>query len=115
MRRTDSSTVSVEMPDGTSSVFELVAASNRAKPTVEAATAALSAFARFEDVLACFGDEPAADAGSDAPAELLEKLAQRNAAKKEKDWATADRLRDEVAAAGWKIVDTPQGARLEKV
>jgi cysteinyl-tRNA synthetase len=32
-----------------------------------------------------------------------------------KDWATADRLRDQIAQAGWKIVDGPQGARLERV
>ena len=45
---------------------------------------------------------------------LAALLPQRDAAKKAKDWATADAIRQRVAAAGWKIVDTPQGARLEK-
>jgi cysteinyl-tRNA synthetase len=43
-----------------------------------------------------------------------ELLAQRVAAKAAKDWAQADALRARIAAAGWKIVDTAQGARLEK-
>jgi cysteinyl-tRNA synthetase len=45
---------------------------------------------------------------------MLELLEQRAAAKKAKDWARADALRDRIAAAGWKIVDTPKGPRLEK-
>ena len=59
-----------------------------------------------------FGDEPKAT--EDAPAEMLALLANRKAAKANKDWAAADQIRDEIAAAGWKIVDTPAGARLEK-
>jgi cysteinyl-tRNA synthetase len=95
-------------------VFELVGAVNRAQPTAAAATAALAAFARFEDVLGVFGDEPAADDAIDAPAELQELLARRTRAKADKDWAQADALRDQIAAAGFKIVDTPAGARLER-
>ncbi len=94
-------------------VFDFVAACNKAAPSVAGATAALEMFARFEDVLACFGEEPAADTAAGAPPELLQKLEARTAAKKAKDWPAADALRDEIAAAGWKIVDTPQGPRLE--
>jgi cysteinyl-tRNA synthetase len=93
-------------------VFALVGEANRAKISVAGARAALAAFARFEDVLGCFGPEPSVK--QDAPKELLDLLQQRTAAKKNKDWATADRLRDQIAAAGWKIVDTAQGPRLEK-
>jgi cysteinyl-tRNA synthetase len=93
-------------------VFALVTECNRAKVSKDGAAAALAAFARFEDVLGCFGREPTVKA--DVPAEMLDLLQQRTAAKQDKDWATADRLRDEIAAAGWKIVDTAQGARLEK-
>ena len=49
-----------------------------------------------------------------APAALQALLQKRQDAKKQKDWATADAVRDEIARAGWKIVDTPQGARLER-
>lgn len=39
-----------------------------------------------------------------------EQLALRAEAKKAKNWAEADRIRDELAAKGVKILDTPQGA-----
>ena len=104
----------LNVSEALAAVFEFVGAANKAQPSAAAAATALAAFARFEDVLGCFGSEPKADAGADAPAELVALLPQRDAAKKAKDWATADAIRQRVAAAGWKIVDTPQGARLEK-
>jgi cysteinyl-tRNA synthetase len=104
----------LNVSEALAAVFDFVGVANKAQPTAAGATAALAAFARFEDVLGCFGPEPKADAGADAPAELIALLPARDAAKKAKDWATADAIRQQVAAAGWKIVDTPQGARLEK-
>ena len=38
-------------------------------------------------------------------------LAERNNAREAKDWATADRVRDELAAEGIEIVDSPEGPR----
>lgn len=102
----------LNVSEALAAIFDFVTACNKAAPSVAGATAALQAFARFEDVLAVFGDEPKVT--SDAPAELLALLDQRKAAKANKDWAAADKIRDEVNAAGWKIVDTPAGARLEK-
>jgi cysteinyl-tRNA synthetase len=104
----------LNVSEALAAVFELVVAANKAQPSPDGARAALAAFARFEDVLGAFGAEPKADAGSDAPPELLALLPQRKAAKQAKDFATADRIRDEIAKAGWRIVDTPNGARLEK-
>lgn len=102
----------LNVSEALAAIFEFVSACNKAEPSVAGATAALSAFARFEDVLAVFGDEPAA--AEEAPAELVQLLDKRKEAKANKDWAAADQIRDEIAAAGWKIVDTPAGARLEK-
>ncbi len=45
--------------------------------------------------------------------EALALLEQRNAARSRRDWSTADRLRDELAALGWQVMDTPEGSRLE--
>ncbi len=104
----------LNVSEALAAVFEFVGAANRAQVAVAGATAALAAMARFEDVLGCFGGEPKADATGDAPAELLALLEQRKAAKKNKDFAAADRIRAQIAAAGWRIVDTPQGARLEQ-
>jgi cysteinyl-tRNA synthetase len=62
-------------------------------------------------VLACFGPEPA-PAG--APPELQELAAARDVARKGRDFARADALRAEIEAAGFRIVDSPEGPRLER-
>ena len=104
----------LNVSEALAAVFDFVAACNKASVSVAGATAALATFARFEDVLACFGDEPVADSTGAAPAELLALLARRTVAKQQKDWALADELREQIVAAGWKIVDTADGARLER-
>jgi cysteinyl-tRNA synthetase len=52
------------------------------------------------------GEEPP------APDELVEKARQRDEARAARDFARADALRDEIAAAGWEVRDTPDGAVL---
>jgi cysteinyl-tRNA synthetase len=57
-----------------------------------------------------FLEPPAAE----VPAELVAMAEARVAAKKAKDFAEADRLRDAIAAAGWIVQDTPTGPKLKK-
>jgi cysteinyl-tRNA synthetase len=52
------------------------------------------------------------EAGDGPDAAALELLARRNAAREAKDWAAADRLRDELRAAGWEVRDGSTGAEL---
>ena len=49
----------------------------------------------------------------DAPSGVRELAAARAAARAAKDFATADELRDRMAALGWTVVDEPGGWRLE--
>ena len=42
-------------------------------------------------------------------------VAARTTAKKEKNWAEADRIRDELKAKGIEIIDTPQGTKWKRV
>ncbi|HEY8107487.1 MAG TPA: cysteine--tRNA ligase, partial [Gaiellaceae bacterium] len=60
-----------------------------------------------------FGLESIAEV-EDAPAEVAELAGQRREARDAKDFAGADRLRDEIAAAGWEVRDVaePPGYRL---
>ncbi len=51
---------------------------------------------------------------NDIPQELLDKLAERTQARKEKNWALSDKLRDEINAAGYDIKDSPEGSTLVK-
>jgi cysteinyl-tRNA synthetase len=73
----------------------------------------------FDDLLGLdLADAPsAADAevaidDIDAGAQAL--LAERTAAREAKDWARADAIRDELAAAGFEIIDTPEGPKLRR-
>jgi len=45
----------------------------------------------------------------DAPAEVLELVAARTEAKKAKDFAKADAIRDQLKEMGWSVVDKPTG------
>jgi len=49
----------------------------------------------------------------EAPAEVLELLTQRQLARAEKRWQDADALRDQISAAGWELMDTPEGPKLK--
>src|SRR5690606_30878920 len=46
--------------------------------------------------------------------EVLSLLEQRKQARANKDFAASDRLRDEIAALGWKVKDTKEGQQLER-
>jgi cysteinyl-tRNA synthetase len=48
------------------------------------------------------------ESGSDPRIDAL--VAERGAARAAKDWATSDRIRDELAAEGVEVVDTPSGS-----
>ena len=50
---------------------------------------------------------------SDFASEIEELIAKRQKARAEKDWATADKIRDELAARKIVIKDTPQGVKWE--
>jgi cysteinyl-tRNA synthetase len=61
--------------------------------------------------LAIFGLESLAE-HEEAPAEIVELAARRQAARESRDFGEADRLRDELEAAGWEARDEPDGYRL---
>ena len=48
------------------------------------------------------------------PAEAIALAEQRLAARKNKDWAESDRLRDAIAALGYTVADTKEGYSLHK-
>jgi len=47
-----------------------------------------------------------------APGDVEELATQRELARTERDFAAADRLRDEIAALGWEVRDGPAGFEL---
>jgi cysteinyl-tRNA synthetase len=53
--------------------------------------------------------------GQEKPSEeVLERVVSREGARQEKNWALADRLRDELNAEGWIVEDTSEGPILSR-
>ena len=83
----------------------------------------LAALAEFDTVLSLdllsaaekLRARQAQEAAQAADPRIDALVAQRTAAKKARDFATADRIRDELKAQGIEIIDTPQGTKWRKV
>lgn len=104
--------------DAISVLFEMVRDINTAtaadkNPTKELAKACLSIFDELANVLGViYNSTGKAD---DALAKEVEALIEaRQAARKEKNWAEADRIRDQLKDMGIVLMDTPQGVKWKK-
>ena len=80
----------------------------------------LAALADFDRVLGLNLLEAAAKKRAEAPEEERDPeiealLAERTAAKKARDFARADQIRDELKARGIEIIDTPQGPKWKRI
>ena len=83
----------------------------------------LAALADFDRVLSlnlmsaaeALRKKEAEEAAASADPEIDALVAARTAAKKAKNFAEADRIRDELKAKGVEIIDTPQGTKWRKV
>lgn len=92
-------------------LFDGVHEGNKTFPMDSKSALAVSTLWKKLDTVLGFLEPPK----EEVPAELVEMANARAEAKKNKDWAEADRLRDAVAAAGWTIQDTPTGPKLKKI
>ena len=83
----------------------------------------LAALADFDQVLSLnlisaaesLRKKQAEEEAANADPEVDALVAARTAAKKAKNFAEADRIRDELKAMGIEIIDTPQGAKWRRV
>jgi cysteinyl-tRNA synthetase len=71
-----------------------------------------SGTAHLREMLGVLGLENVLERGREPAREDLDLLEQRQAARKARDFAEADRLREELTARGWQVRDTPDGAEL---
>lgn len=59
--------------------------------------------------------QPSSEPPPKPPPEVLALVEQRQAARERRDWPTADALRERIATLGWRVIDTPEGPRLEPI
>lgn len=64
------------------------------------------------DLVRTVGQQPAEAAAP--PDEVAALLTERTAARATKDWTASDRIRDQIAALGFTVIDTPDGQRLQR-
>ncbi|MGN0584096.1 MAG: cysteine--tRNA ligase [Ruminococcus sp.] len=102
--------------DAVTALFELARDLNKmsADNTVskEQLTAGAELFDQITEVLGILYNRKKAD---EIPSEVKNLAEKRAAARKAKDFAEADRLRDEIAALGWQIKETRQGTEITKL
>ena len=93
----------LNIPKAFASLFELVRDANG-----KGGTGVLPVFKRMDEVLGVifFGNEKKS---VEIPADVQALLDQRAEARKAKNWAESDRIRDELAAQGWLVKDSKDG------
>jgi cysteinyl-tRNA synthetase len=92
-------------PEAVAAAFDWVREANRAP--------AGSGDADLRDMLSVLGLENLLDvAEAEAPADVIELRDAREQARAERDFAEADRLREEIRAHGWEVRDGPEGPAL---
>ena len=102
--------------DAISVIFELVREINSAtaaekEPTKALAKACFDIFRELTDVL---GVLYKADEGGNLEAEVESLIEARQQARRDKNWAEADRIRDQLKDMGIVLMDTPQGVKWKK-
>ena len=97
----------LNMPKAFAALFELVRDTNS-----HGGGPVLDVFKRMDEVLGVifFGKAEK----TDVPAEVQALLDKRADARKAKDWALSDKLRDEIAAMGWLVKDSREGQSISK-
>lgn len=103
----------LNISEALAALFELIHAGNRkldaGEVSAQDAQSVLQLLLRLDSV---FGFIEQGDEGIDSEIEQLAE--QRQQARRSKDWAEADRLRDLIAAKGYRVEDTPDGPRIVK-
>ena len=102
--------------DGVAVLFDLVrdlnTRSNDAPTTKDTLTAGAALFDELTGVLGLLYNRKQ---GNEIPAQVQALVEARAAARKAKNFAEADRLRDEIAALGYAVKETRQGVEITKL
>jgi cysteinyl-tRNA synthetase len=113
-------------PEAIAALFEVAGRAGREISAHPEAAGEFGSLAEaMEEVMTIFGFDLAQELSTEVEGvrirysekpgeEVLRRVAARENARREKDWATADRLRDELDAEGWSAEDAPEGPVLRR-
>lgn len=102
-------------PDAFAAIFNLVRQVNTLTADYSLSSESLKkARACIIELCAVLGLDAEEGVDTEIPQEILDKVKLRDDAKAERDFATADRIRDELHTLGYKIEDTPQGPKVSR-
>ena len=109
----------LNMPEALAALFGLIRDGNTALDAAASGAAAEFEASECLELLrrmdAVFGFIFSGKADEALPADVQAQLDARAAARKAKQWAESDRIRDALRAAGWEVKDTPQGQKIRKI
>jgi cysteinyl-tRNA synthetase len=113
-------------PEAMAALFEVAGRAGREISSRPEAAGEFGSLAEaIEEVMPIFGFDLAQERSTgvegvnirysgDPGAEILNQVATREKSRREKDWDTADRLREELYAEGWTVEDTSEGPILSR-
>lgn len=108
----------LNVPEALAALFGLVREGNAAldakRLTPDEASVVSDLLKRWDAVLGVLYFERGKEDGEAPPEKIHALLKQRAKARKERDWKASDRLRDELATAGWTVRDTPEGQQVRR-
>lgn len=103
----------LNMPEALGSMFEMIREGNKAIRNGEldgqGALGALAILRKMDKVLGVM------DRGEEIPEEVGSLVDERTEARKERDWARADEIRDRLKQMGWEVKDGPSGTQVRKL
>jgi cysteinyl-tRNA synthetase len=102
----------LNVSEALAALFDMVHEGNRAMDAGQESGDPGAVERVFEDADRVLGvlPRPAEDAGDD----VVRLVAEREDARKARDWAKADAIRDRLAEAGWQVKDTAGGPKLKR-
>jgi cysteinyl-tRNA synthetase len=102
--------------DAITDIFNLVKVTNTGATADDVSGEALKVAAdKIRELTGVLGIELFGTEEEEIPADITELVEARTAAKKAKDFAEADRIRDELKAKGYIVKDTPNGPQVERI
>ena len=97
----------LNMPAAMSTVWEVVRYEKKSPKLAQL-------LLKFDDVLGLKINEPTLSFNKELPQEILGLVEQRKQARKDKNWAKSDELRDLIQSKGYEVKDTKDGMEVKK-